>query len=204
MLFQTNFKEFIITVVILLMDIAVLVSLFIAATKCTKKYSQGGVVTSSLSSTTEESYDAMKEICKQIGKPLPSFSSVKMYILCIVTGVCYIIAALLNIAKIFYDFPFLKSAKWFICFLFSLIFYVMALVGMICTWNVWRSYYRCAEKYMSESPSMKELWETMKDTEPYPTMIGFTPYFVIVLLVGFAGFSLEACVSFNIRKSESD
>ena len=131
---------------------------------------------------------------------LRAFSQMKMYICCLIAGCCYIIAALLDIGKMFYDFPFVQNLKWIIVIIARFVIFALALSGATCNWDFWNRLYKCLKKPYEDNNEEEE-WDEIKKMEPYKRMPKLMIFFIIVLICGVIGFALDVVVSLFYRKN---
>ena len=124
----------------------------------------------------------------------------KLYFLAFIGGVFYVLAAALDIAKIFYEFPFMESAKWILCIILRVILFILGLAGVICTWDPWSSLYSCFKAIAKENPHQ---WDIYKNLDPLYTMGTFGTYFLWFIFAGLIGAALETYESIAIRKEKS-
>lgn len=194
MLFNENSKHGIFNAILIALDIACIVCAMMEGTGPIKNIDIEGVKTSLLDEIKnmgESNWELMVvQICKEVQNvTVAKWGTRNLYISAIVGGVFYIIAALVEIIKNFYGFPFMESMKWLICIVLRVIIFGIGILGTAGVYCFYGKYYECGTKDVE-----------VPDIEPYKTMKGFLPEFICFMIFGFLGLIVDILISIQFRK----
>lgn len=134
MLASENFKEFIFTIVIIAMDLAVAICLLVSGIQSVRKEGSGLFTSTSLvQNWTKDGAKANKESCKAKGKNGGTYADMQMYVAAFIFFVIYVIALILGIVKLFKSqWSCCAGIRWILIIIARVIMIIIAICATAC------------------------------------------------------------------------
>ncbi len=126
-----------------------------------------------------------------------TYDEMQMYIVCILAGIAYIVAVVLDFTKFFVRFRCCKNFKWLYVIIGRLLLTGFSIAGCACNHNFWKKAKKCQEKvYKNYS------WNFDDKMQPYKMIPTLKKALVAVIICSLFASIFDIIVSILFRQFE--